>query len=470
MKTWTLALLIGSSCGLVACGNVVTVEDGGPEKQPPEGIPDEPSAGAAACDFEAPVDPNASVLAWIRGRDVVILRGDGNSFVPFTFDKGLDKPWMWGQLAAQDGFVAATLTAYGDDGNTVAETVLLSAKGAVLWKSDGAALGYGNQFLGEKGTLAISSWGPDGASGYVVWPDGNVAEVPGVIPIGGPTAAGRFPALLTPDSYIQEYGWSAPGVESVPFEYGVYYGGAPVESGGVLYYLGMTDEASGSLALVAESEDATGALPLSAETAYLGNVAAPFALVRDDYIWNAPQSLANPLAGTAKSVAPPGDLSAFGMAYYNGATVDDEGSVLLFARGASAGGLYRTKDLGASWQRVGKSLSHVWDAQIAARGGTFVVAATDSPGYFPMDPWEEPAPGESPADALGPSVEVARPAEGISRSLDAAASSFVLSKTGSCLAYTAADRLRVIHVGGGADLEVGQFDPALGFALPVWIE
>lgn len=470
MKTWTLALLIGSSCGLVACGNVVTVEGGGPEKEPPGGTPDKPPAGAAACDFQAPVDPDASVLAWIRGRDVVILRGDGSTFVPFTFDKGVDKPWMWGQLAARDGFVAATLTAYGDDGNTVAETVLLSAKGAVLWKSDGAVGGYGNQFLGEKGTLALSSWAPDGATAFVVWPDGNVAEVPGVIPIGGPTAKGRFPALLTPDSYLQEYGWSAPGAEAAPLEYGVYYGGAPVESGGVLYYLGMTDEESGSLALVAESEAATGALPLSADAAYLGNVAAPFAMVRDDYVWSSPQILANPLAGTAKSVAPPGDLYAFGMAYYNGATVDDEGSVLLFARGASAGGLYRTKDLGASWQRVGKSLSQVWDAQIAARGGTFVVAATDDAGYFPMDTWEEPAPGESPADAKGPSVEVVRPADGISRSLDPAATSFVLSKTGSCLAYTAADRLRVINVADGADLEVGQFDPALGFALPVWIE
>jgi hypothetical protein len=367
--------------------------------------------------------------------------------------------------------VAATSTSYDQNGNNVSETVLLSGKkGEVLWTSGAVTGGFGNQRLGAEGTLALSFW-ENGASGTrLVWASGESVEVPGIIPIGGPSVSGRFPALLTPDSYLQELGWGMPGEAPEPLAYPAYYGGSPLEVEGALFYLGIADEAAQAVSFVRESEESLNAVPIGSGASHVSAVSPPFAVVRSDWIWNAPHFLADADAGSLTGVALPGDVWPLGMAYYNGATVDDEGGMWLPARNASSGGLYRTTDLGKSWQRVGKSFSDVWDATVLGRGGTFVLQATDTAGYFPMDPWQPPGPGQAAADVSGPSVEVVRPAEGIARTLDPASMSHVLSKSGACLAYVKGDRLRALSVTSGEEIEVGQLDLTLGLTAPVWIE
>ncbi len=471
MRFGVLAFSVGLSCGLAACGGVVTFENDPPSGEP-GGSPGDPSPAAVTCEFDASSGSDRGVLAWIRGRDVVLVRADGTSIVPYSFAgaEGSTPQAFYAQLVSRDGFVAATGTSYGDDGTYETETVLLSGKGEVLWTSGVFPSGYGYQYLGEKGTLAISSWGPDGTTSVVAWPSGKSAEVPGVVPIGGPSAAGRFPALLTPDSYMQEFGWSAPGVASEPLGYEAYSSSYPMESEGKLSYVAFSDVETGAALFVSESEKAITSFPFTSTSPHIGSVAGPFAVVRGDWIWDAPQYLADTLGGTFTNVPLPAGVYALGMAYYNGATVDDQGGVSLVARNASAGGMYRTTDAGKSWKRVGKSFSNVWDAAVVARGGTFVVAANDMAGYFPMDPWEAPAAGEAAADVTGPSVEVVRPSEGFSRSLDPAAASFVLSKSGGCLAYTANDQLRVLSVASGQEIEVDEIDPTFGFTPPVWID
>jgi hypothetical protein len=80
------------------------------------------------------------------------------------------------------------------------------------------------------------------------------------------------------------------------------------------------------------------------------------------------------------------------MGFYDGPLVDDDGGVLVVMRDATAGGVYRSADLGKSWQRMGKSVAGVADIQVWTRGGTYVVRPTDEAGYFPMDAWQLPGP------------------------------------------------------------------------------
>lgn len=469
MRSGLLAFSMALSSGLLACSGVITREAG--DAPDPVETPGKSPVDAASCDFGASAAPHRGVLAWVSGRDVVMVRGDGSSFVPFSFGEGVEAPSVWAQIASKGGYVAVTGSLYTESGGTYVETVLLSAEGKVLWTSGAALGGYAYPYLGPEGTLAIATWAEGIASTEIVWPSGETAEVKGIVPIGAPSADGRFPALLTPDSYIQEYGWGEPGAPPEPLAFPAYFGGSVSESDGVLFYVGMKDESAEQLFFVTESEEAITSVPLTpGTTPFVASLAGPFALVRTDWDFAAPQLLSNSQSGALTPVAPPTDLHPFGMAYYDGLTVDDQGGLWVPSRTGAVGGFYRTTDFGQSFQRMGKSFSNVWSASVVARNGTFVLAATDMQGYFPMDPWEQPAQGEAPPDVVGANVQVIRPADGIARSLPSTATGFALDEQGACLAFVVDDQIYATSVPEAAELPLGKLDPALGFSFPVWIE
>src|SRR5262249_39231071 len=132
--------------------------------------------------------------------------------------------------------------------------------------------------------------------------------------------------------------------------------------------------------------------------------------------------------------------------------------VVLPARNEEFGGLFRSTDRGTTWELVGSRFRDVTNISAIAKGGSYVIVASDIMGYFPMDPWSSDTGG---ADRSGPALDVLRPAKGISRTLEMPVEDFMppgleLSDDGLCLAYGATGGgLRMLEIEGGEPVDVG---------------
>jgi hypothetical protein len=183
---------------------------------------------------------------------------------------------------------------------------------------------------------------------------------------------------------------------------------------------------------------------------------------------------------TAKVVADAPGLYRFGAdASAMQGAFDDSGALLRVLRDDHTGGVFRSDDAGATWERLGSSFSHVWDIGVADRGGTWVLTATDEEGFFEMKPWL-PAPNGVEADHVGPGVEVVRPADGIVRSLDEMLpapwypSTISISSDGACVAFVehvddARSKLKVLDVLSDRRAEVLETE-SVTWTAAVWLE
>ncbi len=469
------SLLVSFLLALGGCVASVDIDSAEPARATPKPVPTtpvtppiKPPAKSLACGLGDSKDPTHAVLAWARGADLVFTRADGSSFVAHTFPivASTDPTaTLMISLAARGDFVAAIATSYAE-GTLVSEALLLDRTGKVLWSEARDNKAFNALYLGDGGALAVGiDWSP--GSTIVVSPAGKIGEFEGESPISAPTKSGRVAVQHNLSVYAPPtYGWLDPASgEMGAFAYSTDQSYPMAIEGGVAYV--TPDLAQGSSIFVSEGDSVTG-FEVKAEYASLGMPARHgFTVIQSQ--WGepgSPQWRAQPGSQPAPITLP--GLTVFGGMYYQGLRAGDQGELLAPMRDAHLGGLYRSVDLGATWALVGPSFAGITDAPFVQRGGTYVIQATDQPGYFPMDAWEQPVAGGAAPDRTGPANELVRPADGIVRELPATAQSFVLSEEGGCLAYQDGGHLFAVAVAGGKTVDLGEVEVTWGSTV-VWL-
>jgi hypothetical protein len=301
----------------------------------------------------------------------------------------------------------------------------------------------------------------------VVGPAGKIAEVESESPVSAPTKDGRVAVQHNFSVYAPPtYGWLDPASGQIgSFAYATDQAYPLAVEGGIAYVIPDLDK--GGSIVVSEGDGVTG-FELDAEGASLG-VPARHGFVVIQSQWGDPGSpkwRAQPGAKPA-AITLPGQ-TVFGAMYYEGMRAGDLGELLTPLRDEHTGGLYRSMDLGATWTLVGPSFAGITDVSIVQHGGTYVVQASDIPGYFPMSPWDPPAAGGATPDHIGPANELVRPADGVVRALPDTAQSFVLSDEGGCVAYQDGGHLFAGAVAKGTTVDLGETISMYGSPV-VWL-
>lgn len=463
----SLLLVLGGCNGSVAISAPEPMPSSGPAPTPTTPVA-KPPAKSISCGLGDSSDPARVVLAWVRGTDLVFTRADGSSFVAHAFpsvassDPG-SGPWI--QLVARGEFVAAIATSYSESA-LVSEALLLDSNGKVLWSEVRSDEGFNALYLGDGGALAVGVGSSTGST-IVVGPGGKLGEFGDESPISAPTKGGRVAVQHNFSVYAPPtYGWLDPkSGEISSFAYLTDQSYPTAIEGGVAYV--VPDLAQGGSIFVSEGDSVTG-FELKAEYASLGVPARNgFVVIQSQWgdpggpMWRAqPGSQPTP-------ITLPG-LTVFGAMYYEGLRAGDLGELLAPMRDEHLGGLYRSVDLGATWELLGPSFAEITDLPFVQRAGTYVILANDSPGYFPMDPWELPAKGGPAPDRIGPENQLVRPADGIVRALPDTAASFVLSEEGGCLAYQDGGHLFAGAVASGKTVDLGE-TLAIRESAVVWL-
>ena len=449
----SLLLALGGCAGSVD----IAAPEPTPSPAPAPTVPVTPPAPQSiSCGLGDSKDPTRVVLAWTSGADLQLTRADGSSFVAHTFPTtGSADPAAAPvvQLAARGDFVAAIATA-NSEGTMVSEAVLLDHSGEVLWSEVRSDEAFNRIYLGDDGALAVGV-GSNLGSTIVVGPGGKIGEFAEELPLSAPTKGGRVAVQHNFSVYAPAtYGWLDPASGNVgSFAYAADQTYPMAVEGGIAYVI--PDVKQGGSIFVTEGDTVSG-FELGAENASLGAAASHGFLVIQSQ-WGDPGSAkwrAQPGAQPAPITLP--GLTAFGQMYYEGMRAGDLGELLTPMRDKHLGGLYRSVDLGATWQIVGPSFAEITDLSFVQRGGTYVLQANDMPGYFPMDPWEAPAAGGPAPEHKGPASELVRPSDGIARALPDTAQAFVLSEEGGCLAYQDGGHLFAGGVASGKTVDLGE--------------
>jgi hypothetical protein len=448
---------------LAGCAGNVDIAAPGPTPSPAPtpSVPVDPPAKPPApqsisCGLGDSKDPTRVVLAWAHGADLTFTRADGSSFVAHTFPLAASAdpaaaPVV--QLAARGDFVAATATSYAE-GAMVSEAVLLDRSGKVLWSETRSDEAFTALYLGEEGALAVGVSSPTGST-IVVGPAGKIGEFAEQSPLSAPTKGGRVAVQHNFSVYASPtYGWLDPASGVVgSFAYPTDQSYPMAVEGGIAYVI--PDVNQGGSIFVTEGDTVSG-FELKAEGVSLGAPARHgFQVLQSQ--WGDPGSAkwrAQPGAQPAPITLP--GLTVFGAMYYEGMRAGDMGELLAPMRDTHLGGLYRSVDLGATWEIVGPSFAGITDLPFVQRGGTYVLQASDVAGYFPMDPWDPPAAGGPAPEHTGPANELVRPADGVARALPATAQLFVLSEEGGCLAYQDGGHLFAGGVVSGKTVDLGE--------------
>jgi hypothetical protein len=457
--------------GLGGCGASVDIASPEPTRSAapaPTTPPVKPSTTSISCGIGDSKDPTRVVLAWARGADLVFSRADGSSFVAHTFPAVASAdpaatPSI--QLAARGDFVAAIATSYADS-VLVSEAVLLDRSGKVRWSETRSDAGFNALYLGDGGALALG-YSVNQGSTVVVGPAGKIAEVENEWPVSAPTKDGRVAVQHNFSVYAPPtYGWLDPASGKIgSFAYATDQAYPLAVDGGIAYVIPGMDQ--GGSTVVTEGDGVT-SFDLDAEGASLG-VPARHGFVVIQSQWGEPgspkwrsQTGSQPAAITLPS------LTVFGAMYYEGLRAGDLGELLAPLRDEHTGGLYRSTDLGATWDRVGPSFAGITDVSIVQHGGTYVLQASDIPGYFPMSPWDPPVAGGAAPDRIGPANELLRPADGVVRALPDTAQSFVLSDEGACVAYQDGGHLFAGAVASDKTVDLGETSAVHGSQV-VWL-
>ncbi len=448
MSTLSRASFLVALLALVpACSTTVeTNETGGSGggSVDPNPQPTHPESQRSHCGFG---HGKETVLVATRGADLVFVRDDGSRFVATSFPTtgGTDGPSI--QLGVAGGYVAAIGFTWGGPG-VMGRAALLDVDGHVLFSKDLADGAFDSVFVNDQGDAVFG----DSSSGrtIVAHADGSHQTADAVVPIGPPDAAGRFPAAAAPIGDVATFGWASAGQPLQTLKLagaGIY----PLLAGDQIVYLG---EENGGAVFVRETPSSvkTFAFPLSDMIANVSDATSEG--------WVALRG-GSPLrtfiaapGGGAKHVKAPAGQKPFGMSGFDGMRLsDDAGELLFIGRDGARGGLFHTSDDGASWSPIGPTFSKITSLATVARGGTYVLAATDEQGYFEVDPWNAPASADDAPDQVGPAVFAVRPGDGIQRKLPmhaGIATNIALDASGLCAAFTGTDG--ALH---GFDVETG---------------
>ena len=465
----SLVLALGACGGSVNITAPEPAQSAAPAPTPTTTPPVKPpTTTSISCGLGDSKDPTGVVLAWTRGADLLFTRADGSSFVAHTFPttESADPaaaPMI--QLTARGEFVAAIATAYSE-GTLSSEAVLLDRSGKLLWSEARSNESFNVLYLGDDGALAVGV-GSNAGTTIVVGPGGKIGEFADESPVSAPTKSGKIAVQQNLGVYsAPTYSWLDPASGKVaPFAYLTDQSYPIAVEGGVAYVTPDLDQ--GGSIFVSEGDGVTG-FELKAEYASLGAPARHgFVVIQSQ--WGDPGSpkwRAQPGSQPAPITLP--GLTVFGAMYYEGLRAGDLGELLAPMRDEHLGGLYRSMDLGASWELVGPSFAEINDLPYVQRAGTYVIQANDTEGYFPSGPWEPPAEGGAAPDHIGPANKLVRPADGIVRALPDTAQSFVLSEEGGCLAYQDGGHLFAGGVANGKTVDLGE-TKAVWESAVVWL-
>ena len=461
----SLVLALGGCGGSV---DIASPEPTGDTVPVPTTAPTTPPATSISCGLGDSKDPARVVLAWARGADLVFARADGASLVAHTFPFVASADPTAGlsiQLAARGDFVAAIATSYADDA-LVSEAVLLDRTGKVRWSETRSDAGFNALYLGDGGALALGLALNQGST-IVVGPAGKIAEVESESPLSAPTKEGRVAVQHNFSVYAPPtYGWLDPASGKIgSFAYATDQSYPLAIEGGVAYVTPDLDQ--GGVIVVNEGYGVTG-FKLDAEYASLGMPARHGFVVIESQSTKAGSAKWRAQSGSQPAAITLPSLTVFGEMSYEGMRAGDLGELLAPLRDAQRGGLYRSVDLGATWDLVGPSFAGITDVSIIQHGGTYVLQASDIPGYFPMSPWDPPVAGGAAPDRIGPANELVRPADGILRELPTTAQSFVLSEEGGCVAYQDGGHLFAGAVAGVEVADLGETMSMYGSPV-VWL-
>jgi hypothetical protein len=367
----------------------------------------------AECRFDAPADPERSVLAIVRGDELVAVRGDGSEKVLHRFAEasGVPRDRVNGAaLVARHGWIAAQAVWTQDSLNDFRrEEVLLDPRGRLVWSAARRGGVVGAMALSERGDLATLADGDK--DGLRVRADGTTEVLPGLLPAGEPGPDGSLLVRPAGSQDLRDLGWARPGAEGVaPLARPLFKTATvPSWSGDRVVYLGDVDgepalvvEGAGEVKVVkvpapAEDRDFL-QVRVNGKAALVGRFWDPARVWRVDVT-----------AGTIAEVSPAANgLHPF--QYQDGPLLDDDGALLSELRGDYAGALYRSTDEGGSWAAIGADYRQVLAIAAEARGGTYVIAGTNG-RYGGETEWPAPPPGAAPTFD-GAALQIVRPASG----------------------------------------------------------
>jgi hypothetical protein len=450
-----LVALLASLSGCSVAAPSIDVDGSEPGRK---ATPAKPEAIRGRCGLGSGRDP---VLVATRGDELLFIRGDGTHFVAATFPThdGPGQP-AW-QIAIAGGYVAVAGYTWGGKW-AEGHSVLLDRAGHVLFSSLPPKAVVTAVYVNASGEAVFVD--PYLARSFVAHADGSSAEVDGAAAIGAPTSTGRFVAQRGGKNGLEpEFGWAGPGADFTPLAYAhkLTY---PIAAGDEALYIGERD---GEWVFVREKDGSATTFPIADDVYGVSSTSDGWAVMTgsNSGIW-----LAAPGAGP-ELVSLPNNEAPFGMDPFQGIAVGPtDGELLLAARDASRGGLFRSGDGGASWSRVGPTFAKIQNLDVANRGGTYMLAATDQSGYFFTAPWKAPETSADAPDHRGAGVFLVRPSQGITRSIQldpGRSTGVVVSNDGLCAAFEKHGAIHTLDVEGGATGKLLDDNTALVVA---WLE
>ncbi len=443
----------------------------------PDRTPAGTTQGALACAFADEGRADAPVMALVADGELRLVRGGLTSETVLAFAEGHAFTWMATQVEQRDGLILAT--AQYDDADsfsgTLFEAALVSADGRIVWHQAGDDR-WNQAFLGQGGAVAFGRFGGDGA---VRLPDGSERLLPGLLPLAPPLADGTVAARTSSWSALV-WGWARPGAgELDPLAF--IPQGEPLSWNGKLVYVaseGMKQvlvlegpAAAEALELPVLPDDGGAWLSVVREEGWAlvacAGYAAP-AFIRVNLTTGAAERL---------TVEPPDGFREFNSTQWGTPFLDADGALLIGLRDDFQGGLFRTWD-GATWDRVGGSVSDVLAVEADSRAGTYLILGTNA--RYSWEEWLEPPEGQE-ADLVGDSLHVARPGSGGLEMLPASFDFWIarspstptplISPDGACVAYwefpvKAFPQLWTLDVTSGERFRIGAAGAAAGTPDP----
>lgn len=445
------------------------------------GLPENPIAAGdldGVCRFDPHAAVDGAVLAFTVGHDLRFVFADGSTRTVYTFASLLPSPDT-SFIARVDDVKADRVIA---DGSTyesptgqpatfASELVLLDRQGNVIWHA--TADGFGTAQLGSDGTLGL--WDHRSQATLVVAPDGTTRAIAGKWSPVAPAPDGSILVQDPPPGGDGRLGWLRPGRQSVEM-LAIEPTGSVEWVADRLIYVGKKD---GQEVLVSATPETSGVVALPGDSGgglSIAGVGSEWIELQRSQASASTVDRVDVRTGAVDELQPqrPPGMRAFdaGSAFPQ---LADDGSLLAGFRNDSVGYLYRSTDLGASWQPVGFSVARVQglDVMTSSRG-TFVAQAVQSV-YAPASPWAAPS-GAVVPDLSGPFVEIARPADGVRYQLPPLSGSkpVALGDAGRCAAYwigasATTRQLEALDVVHGKRTTLGTSDDLHSAQAPLWL-
>lgn len=355
-----------------------TIEAGSQPKPAPAVNP----TPEAVCGFNDAADPSRALLATVSGKELRFVRADRTQVVVHSFGaQGEVDPESVAvdSVVARNGRIAAAATYYGRAGEVYAEVVLLDEHGQRLWLDLKPGAWRAALFLNEQGILAVA-YGDRG--GALVLPD-RVLRFEERAPLAEVSADGHVPLENQNSEHPREWGWLevATGRLTPSFQTDPTVRHIHGWSEGWLIHLARSADVP---VLVMERPGTARVIPLAADAG------APFPLLQDAasgrVLFAGPGLERNQLQviNTGDATVSKGAVVApSGYTWSGFLEIDEDGSLIgVFHRG-DEDRLFRSMDLGASWEPLGgeplkaagDEWLRPWKVEVTRTHGTLLVSS-----------------------------------------------------------------------------------------------